>query len=451
VKPDQLDFLVKSTFSWAGLTEDGREFPGTPENVRKLYGDPRFKWLRDQVEIFVTRSGARHMSALRWYACLRENATAFPSREPHGLGEIIGQSDVVQRLMVLVDLARRGETKAPLRHILLIGPNGSGKRKIAEEVAWELGVKPRSADPSSIERPGDVAAIVNDLDHGDILLLVNVNQLRKEVVNVLPPAMSRFEMLINVGERSMTLLVKPFTVIGTALREADCPLDLRDSFDAVIQLQRYSGLEMLQLVERLAGMAGLYMEPTASTLIARLAEGNPGRAKLLVDRLIRLSDKTAINEQDARELLSIPAVRSASDANLAITSTDWNRLSGIEFERLIRVVLAKMGFTAEMTKASGDGGIDIEATLDRPIVGGRYLIQCKRFSHENLVGSPTIREFYGAVVADRKAVKGVLITTSAFTAHAREFAAGLPIELIDGENLATLLRQYTDEDESRNE
>jgi restriction system protein len=81
-----------------------------------------------------------------------------------------------------------------------------------------------------------------------------------------------------------------------------------------------------------------------------------------------------------------------------------------------------MGFRAETTKASGDGGIDIVATLDRPIVGGTYLLQCKRFAADNLVGAATVREFYGALTADRQAVKGILVTTSGFTAQAQEFA-----------------------------
>ena len=101
-----------------------------------------------------------------------------------------------------------------------------------------------------------------------------------------------------------------------------------------------------------------------------------------------------------------------------------------------------MGFRAEMTKATGDGGIDIEAVLDKPIVGGRYLIQCKRFAPESLVGSPTVREFYGAITADRKAIKGILIRTSGYTSQALEFADGLPIELIDGVRLADLLSLY---------
>jgi len=82
-----------------------------------------------------------------------------------------------------------------------------------------------------------------------------------------------------------------------------------------------------------------------------------------------------------------------------------DELSGIEFEGLITRLLERMGFQAEMTKASGDGGIDVVATLDQPLTGGRYLIQCKRYSPDSLVGSATVREFYGALTADRRAPK----------------------------------------------
>ena len=117
-------------------------------------------------------------------------------------------------------------------------------------------------------------------------------------------------------------------------------------------------------------------------------------------------------------------------------------LSGIEFEGLIARLLERMGFTAETTKASGDGGIDIVATLDNPLTGGRYLIQCKRYAPDSLVGAPTVREFYGAVTADRGAAKGILITTSGYTSQAHDFAAGLPIELIGRDRLQLLLDQH---------
>jgi restriction system protein len=87
------------------------------------------------------------------------------------------------------------------------------------------------------------------------------------------------------------------------------------------------------------------------------------------------------------------------------------------------------------------GGIDIIAMLDKPIVGGRYLFQCKRFAPENMVGAPTVRDFYGAVTADR-AVKGVFITTSDFTTQAREFAERAGLELIDLRQLEKLFHEY---------
>lgn len=116
-------------------------------------------------------------------------------------------------------------------------------------------------------------------------------------------------------------------------------------------------------------------------------------------------------------------------------------LSGQEFESLISGLLTRMGFQAEMTRTTGDGGIDIIAILDKPIVGGRYLFQCKRFAPENLVGAPTVRDFYGAVTADR-AVKGAFITTSSYTAQAREFAEKAGVELIDLTQLEKLFLEY---------
>jgi hypothetical protein len=327
----------------------------------------------------------------------------------------------------------------------LLGPDGYGKRTIAHLIARELGVNLRENDCSRIERAGDLASIINDLEKGDVLLLLNVNRLRRYLVEILPLALKNFELDIVVGKgpgaRTMRLAVKPFTLIGTAQKEADCPQDLLNSLDVVIPLQRYREAEMLEFTERFAEQAGVSVEPPAAALVARLADGNPGRAESLMRRL-RLVEKQPVGERDAQEMLSVFGYKGGTSApNPSGAPTDWASLSGIEFERLIAGLLNSMGFAAEMTKASGDGGVDIEATLDRPIVGGRYLIQCKRFGPDTLVGSPTVREFYGALVADRKAVKGILITTSRFTPQAREFAENLPIELIDGQQLARLMSE----------
>jgi len=125
-----------------------------------------------------------------------------------------------------------------------------------------------------------------------------------------------------------------------------------------------------------------------------------------------------------------------------VSMSGLDTLSGTEFEGLITRLLEHMGFRAGMTKASGDGGIDIVATLDQPLIGGRYLIQCKRYAPDSPVGAATVREFCGALTADRRAVKGILITTSGFTAQATEFARGLPIELTARDQLQRLLEQH---------
>lgn len=118
---------------------------------------------------------------------------------------------------------------------------------------------------------------------------------------------------------------------------------------------------------------------------------------------------------------------------------DANHLGGHEFEDLVEKLLIKMGFSTEGRKPSADGGIDIIAVSSKPMLQGRYIIQCKRYS--NPVSAPTIRDLYGVVNATN-ANKGILITTSKFTSDAIEFAQDKPIELIDGPKLLSLMQTH---------
>lgn len=120
-------------------------------------------------------------------------------------------------------------------------------------------------------------------------------------------------------------------------------------------------------------------------------------------------------------------------------SNDINSLSGIEFEGLCKNLIESMGFSVETTKASGDGGIDLIAYNHEPVLSGKYIIQCKRYSGS--VGEPIIRDLYGVITSER-ANKGILMTTGYFTKSAIAFAEGKPIELIDGEQLDALLKRH---------
>lgn len=116
--------------------------------------------------------------------------------------------------------------------------------------------------------------------------------------------------------------------------------------------------------------------------------------------------------------------------------SDLDSLDGLQFESIVLRLLQSMGLDVEQTQASGDGGIDIIARLHQPIIGGMYVIQCKR--HAANIGEPCIRDLFG-VVHHTRAAKGIVVTTSDFTAQARKFAEGKPIELINGEQFRTML------------
>ena len=119
---------------------------------------------------------------------------------------------------------------------------------------------------------------------------------------------------------------------------------------------------------------------------------------------------------------------------------DLNKLSGIEFENLCAKLVSNLGFRVEMTKASGDGGIDIVAFSDLPLYSGKYIIQCKRYS--GTVGEPILRDLYGVITSER-ANKGILITTGTFTASAQKFSEGKNIELIDGTSLKAMISKQS--------
>ena len=120
-------------------------------------------------------------------------------------------------------------------------------------------------------------------------------------------------------------------------------------------------------------------------------------------------------------------------------SNDINSISGIEFENICKKLIENMGFSVETTKASGDGGIDLIAYNHEPVLSGKYIIQCKRYSGS--VGEPIIRDLYGVITSER-ANKGILMTTGYFTKSAIAFAEDKPIELIDGEQLDALLKRH---------
>jgi Holliday junction resolvasome RuvABC ATP-dependent DNA helicase subunit len=359
-----------------------------------------------------------------------------------GLKKIVGQTAIVNRLQALRNFfASKGTAPG---HILLIGPEGTGKRTIALAFAEELGVPAKVAFARSMARKGDLTAILTDLESNEVLLIEDVCRMRQPLSEILSTSLEEFRIDLVIGQgtsaRIHAFKLNPFTCIGTCLKESDCPIALRNLFFLKLQIESYSIPELAQIADRNAAANDLTIAPNALSLIARLSNGNPRHAEILVRQLSKTGAGT-ITEKDAEEALAALGLMNMTSGGLA-QSKSLNSLSGVEFEEFITQLLKAMGFQTQMTKASGDGGIDIVAILDKPIIGGRYLFQCKRLGPDSLVGAPTVREFYGAISADRKARKGILITNSGFSVQAKEFADEVGIELIDGQRLGNLLAEY---------
>jgi Holliday junction resolvasome RuvABC ATP-dependent DNA helicase subunit len=359
--------------------------------------------------------------------------------------QIVGQQEPIARMKNFAALYAGSGAVAP-GHILITGEDGMGKRTLARAFVWEQGVKVLLTEALTLKQSGDLIGILTNLGERDVLVISNVGRLSRPLGEFLASALNdfRFDLVVDKGASSKTINValKRFTCIATARSERDCQKELREAFHLTIPLQPYSQQELQRICALVAGHVGVWIAPGAAALLASVATGSPHQVEVLLQRLAG-TGRSTITEEDAAQLLSVLGLSSAlTNGPEPRCVLDLQRLTGVEFEHVIGRLLHSMGLHAEVTKATGDGGIDIIATLDRPIIGGRYLVQCKRLAPDAPVGAATVREFYGAVTADRRAVKGILVTTSGFTAQAREFAQNLTIELVDGEQLARLLAEH---------
>lgn len=355
---------------------------------------------------------------------------------------IVGQQEAIERLKAFASHYRAGNQV--LGHILIHGEVGLGKKTLVRAFAEELNIRLQEVKAGDVLRPLDLTTVLSILEPNQALLIPDIHELKRASIEILREVLIDFKLDAIVGKgpgaRAQVFQVEPFTCIATTTSPAKCSAHMLDVFVLKLKLGPYSEDELKRICGQVARKHGLSLSPTLVSKIARLSDGKPKQIEGLI-RQLQHADKDHINEEDAAQFLSALGVRSAK-SSLAEPSGNFEQLTGMDFERLITTLLQKMGFRAEMTRPSGDGGIDIAAYLDQPITGGRYLIQCKRFSPKNSVGAPVVREFYGVFTADKKAVKGIFITTSSFTDQARQFAQDLPLELIDGALLHKLLDDY---------
>jgi hypothetical protein len=320
-----------------------------------------------------------------------------------------------------------------------------GQSTIARCIANERGVDFREVDSGWLEGQDDTTfvTILTNLSDGQVLHMKNVELLQTAKRELLRQAMSEYKLTLPKATRVAMAGVHPlslFTLVATCSSETECPASLVDEFLLKLILQPYSENELHVIARQIGVGLGVSLDAGASAILAGCCDGKPGRLRLLLKRLNETIKKPTLTELDVSQAMATLRSEVQADSGM-FEFLGIFRLSGIEFEEWISRLLSRMGFVPQLTAATGDGGVDVIATLNRPIVGGRYLFQCKRYGPGNIVGSPAVRDFFGAVMAD-KAVKGIFITTSDFSVQAREFAEKAGIELIDGKELRRLLIEY---------
>ena len=209
------------------------------------------------------------------------------SLRPQSLDDYIGQEKIKRTLKVYIEAAK--QRRDPLDHLLLYGPPGLGKTTLSAIIANEMGVHMKVTSGPAIEKPGDMAAVLNNLQEGDILFVDEIHRLNRQVEEVMYPAMEDFAIDILIGKgasaRSIRLDLPKFTLVGATTRAGLLSAPLRDRFGVVQHLEFYNQKDLQTIVQRSAQVLGVEIDGKGASEIAKRSRGTPRLANRLLKRV----------------------------------------------------------------------------------------------------------------------------------------------------------------------
>ncbi|MBK9703667.1 MAG: Holliday junction branch migration DNA helicase RuvB [Betaproteobacteria bacterium] len=260
---------------------------------------------------------------------------------PRQLDEYVGQEKIRDQLSIFIEAARK--RRESLDHVLLFGPPGLGKTTLSHIIAHELGVNLRQTSGPVLERPGDLAALLTNLEPRDVLFIDEIHRLSPIVEEILYPALEDFQIDIMIGEgpaaRSVKLDLPPFTLVGATTRAGMLTNPLRDRFGIVARLEFYTPQELTRIVARSAGLLKIAIDPEGALEIARRSRGTPRIANRLLRRVRDYAEVRAAGSVD----------RAVADAALSMLDVDAQGLDVMD-RKLLQTIVEKF--------AGGPVGVD---------------------------------------------------------------------------------------------